>query len=198
MKSCTIRLFSSIMREDCFMSWLAKIFLSKEKREEIQKELEEAGGYDAWVEKNERELKEDIAELDKKHDEYAEHSRKIGRAAKDYSRACDILEHQIRNNLFTETEILEITKEKNHATEVAKRATKATDDYTKLMWKQTKLAGSFRDRSKELQALEKEDREAREKVFAYDEEVLACYAVIEKWIALGRQREANGGLTNSH
>ena len=176
------------------MSWLAKIFLSKETRAKIQKELEEAGGYDAWVEKNEKELNEELEKLDQKRDEYVEHNQKVRKKAEDYSKALGVLERQIQKHLFTEAEILEITKEKIYATEIAERATKTTDEHAELMWKQTKLAGSLRNRNDELRALEKEDDELRKKVIAYGEEVFACYAAIEKWIELGKQREASGGL----
>ena len=128
--------------------------------------------------------------------ERVKYSEEFAKKAKDYSAKLDILERQIRNNLFTEAEMLEITKEKDHATEVALRSVEATNVLIKLTKKSTQLILSWKDKNEEILALEKEIEEVDKEVRAYDKEVLACFPAIERWIDLGRQREANSGLTS--
>ena len=128
--------------------------------------------------------------------ESIKYSEETARKMKETSKTLDILERQVRNNLFTETEMLEITREKNHVTQLTLRAVEATDALTRLIKKQPKLILSLKDKDEEVWALDKEIEEMDQKVRAYDEELLACFPAIEKWIELGRQREANGGLTN--
>ena len=118
-------------------------------------------------------------------------NEEISKRVEESSKALGILEQQIRKNLFTESEMLKITKEKNHATELALHATEATEHLTKLIKKQTHLTLSFKDKDKELLALDKEIEEATQRLHAYDGEIFACCTAIEKWVTLGKQREAN-------
>ena len=85
-----------------------------------------------------------------------------------------MLEQQIRSNLFTVVEVSEITRQQERINELARHTTKAIRHSTNLTL-------SWKDRHEEV-------KEADKKVIAYDEELLACYAKIEQWVELGKQR----------
>ena len=145
-------------------------------------EIERAGGIDEWS----KGIRERIAQKEN----VARSSNDATRRNNEFTDAVNILEGQIRQMLFSDVELAEITKDHNRANELILRATTATNKLKKLTGDELRLIKKFKSKgdAEKRRILESKIEDAEREVIACDKAVFASYEKIGKWVEIGKAR----------
>jgi len=170
-----------------------------------QEDIERAGGFNEWSKHIEDRIAQSDEEIRRK-EEIIRLSDEVLKRSDVFSNTLSTLEQQIKQNLFSDAELAEIAKDKEHSNDLSLLSTRASEQIIKpmeqkvrLIKEQTKLIEKgtvftetpiSKKNDDKKRTLDAEIETVNKKITACNEQLFASYAKIEQWVELGKTRAA--------
>jgi len=187
-----------------FIAWYISFSIGVSKAKKEQEEVKRVGGLDSWLENSKRQREENEKRMERAN-------RVIKQMEKSYqknsifSASFNSLEQQLKQNLFSDSELEEVLKDKQLFVDISTQATNDTNQLTALINKQIEIGKkelalikktATKERSEQISILSTDQGNLDIEIEAIlknlveqDKTILASHTKIEQWVALGKSRE---------
>ena len=187
-----------------FIAWYISFSIGVSKAKKEQEEVKRVGGLDSWLENSKRQREENEKRMERAHSVIKQMEKSYQKNSI-FSASFNSLEQQLKQNLFSDSELEEVLKDKQLFVDISTQATNDTNQLTALINKQIEIGKkelalikktATKERSEQISILGTEQRNLDIEIEAIlknlveqDKTILASHTKIEKWVALGKSRE---------